>query len=81
MTLGSLNEITSVPRSCSPPLNAPISKFENKKSGRVWLKKEGFGLLSAPKCGIMLLTRLKLQKRKQWTGSFSNLTSELFHDL
>ena len=70
-----------VHRRISEVLNAPISNFENKKSARFWMQKEGFELLTAPKCGIMLLARLKLQKRKQWACSFSNLTSELFYDL
>ena len=33
----------------SPALNAPFSKFENRKSASFWLKKAKFEALSAPK--------------------------------
>merc|ERR1711951_350865 len=65
---------------CSAPLNAPFSKFENRKSASFRLKMGGFELLNAPERRHVFLARLKLHKCIKWIRSFSTLTSELFYD-
>ena len=49
----------------SPALNAPFSKFENRKSASFWLKKAKFEALTAPEREEIILARLKLQKHLQ----------------
>ena len=64
----------------SPALNAPFSKFENRKSASFRLKMGGFELLNAPERRHVFLARLKLHKCIEWIRSFPTLTSELFYD-